>query len=136
LTSERVTERRSVEGRPGFEVVTAHPEEEYMIVFEMIPEGDTGDEYLAIAAEMNELVKEQEGFIEIDRARSIYHEDRIFSVSRWESEEAIDNWYDNHSHKAAQKMGREKMFISFRISRVKVLKTMTMNWPDNRESRP
>jgi heme-degrading monooxygenase HmoA len=125
-----------VEGRPGFEVVTAHPEEEYMIVFEMIPEGDTGDEYLAIAAEMNELVKEQEGFIEIDRARSIYHEDRIFSVSRWKSEEAIDNWYDNNSHKAAQKMGRERMFRSFRISRVKVLKTMTMNWPENRESRP
>jgi heme-degrading monooxygenase HmoA len=114
-----------VEGRPGFEVVTAYPEEEYMIVFEMIPEGDAGNEYLAIAAEMNELVKEQEGFIEIDRARSIYHEDRIFSVR-----------YDNNSHKAAQKMGRERMFISFRISRVKVLKTMTMNWPDNRESRP
>jgi heme-degrading monooxygenase HmoA len=124
-----------VEGRPSFEVVTAHPEEEYMIVFEMIPEGDTGDEYLAIAAEMNELVKEQEGFIEIDRARSIYHEGRIFSVSRWKSEVAIDNWYDNNSHKAAQKMGRERMFRSFRISRVKVLKTMTMNWPDNRESR-
>jgi hypothetical protein len=33
-------------------------------------------------------------------------------------------------------MGRERMFRSFRISRVKVLKTMTMNWPDNRESRP
>ena len=131
-----MTEKRPVEGRPGFEVVTAYPEEEYIIVFEMIPEGDAGEEYLAIATEMNELVKEQEGFIEIDRARSIYHEDRIFSVSRWESEEAIDNWYDNHSHKAAQKMGREKMFRSFRISRVKVLKTMTMNWPDNRESRP
>ncbi len=136
MTSERVTERRSVEGRPGFEVVTAYPEEEYIIVFEMIPEGDAGEEYLAIATEMNELVKEQEGFIEIDRARSIYHEDRIFSVSRWESQEAIDNWYNNQSHKMAQKMGRERMFRSFRISRVKVLKTMTMNWPDNRESRP
>ena len=135
MTSERVTERRSVEGRPGFEVVTAYPEEEYIIVFEMIPEGDAGEEYLAIATEMNELVIEQEGFIEIDRARSIYHEDRIFSVSRWKSEEAIDNWYDNHSHKAAQKMGREKMFKSFRISRMKVLKTMTMNWLDDRESR-
>jgi hypothetical protein len=27
------------------------------------------------------------------------------------------------------------MFKSFRISRVKVLKTMTMNWPDDRESK-
>jgi heme-degrading monooxygenase HmoA len=131
-----VTETRPVEGRPGFEVVTAYPEEEYIIVFEMIPEGDVGEEYLDIATEMNELVKEQEGFIEIDRARSIYHEGRIFSVSRWKSEEAIDNWYNNHAHKAAQKLGRERMFRSFRISRMKVLKTMKMNWPDNKESKP
>jgi hypothetical protein len=32
-----------VEGRPSFEVITTHPEEEYMIVFEMIPGGDAGD---------------------------------------------------------------------------------------------
>lgn len=120
-----------MEERPGFEVVTEHPEE-YMIVFEMVPEGDAGQEYLDIAAEMNDLVKDQDGFIEIDRARSLYHEGRIFSVSRWESEEAIEKWYENHSHKTAQKMGRERMFKSFRISRVKVLKTMTMNWPEPR----
>jgi heme-degrading monooxygenase HmoA len=57
------------------------------------------------------------------------------ALTLWESEEAIDNWYDNHSHKAAQKMGRERMFKSFRISRVKVLKTMTMNWPGDRKSK-
>jgi hypothetical protein len=33
-------------------------------------------------------------------------------------------------------MGRERMFRSFRISRVKVLKTMTMNWPDRAEVKP
>jgi heme-degrading monooxygenase HmoA len=128
VTNRRHAQTRSVEGRPGFEIVTEHPEE-YMIVFEAIPEGDAGEEYLEIAAEMNELVEKQDGFVEIDRARSVYHEGRLFSVSRWESEEAIDNWYENNSHQAAQKMGRERLFKSFRISRVKVLKTMTMNWP-------
>lgn len=123
------TNARPVEGRAGFEVVTEHPEE-YMIVFEVIPEGTAGEEYLEIAAKMNELVEKQDGFIEIDRARSVYHEGRLFSVSRWESEDAIDDWYENHSHQAAQEMGRERMFRSFRISRVKVLKTMKMNWPD------
>ncbi len=128
MTNRCHAQTRSVEGRPGFEIVTEHPEE-YMIVFEAIPEGDAGEEYLEIAAEMNELVEKQDGFVEIDRARSVYHEGRLFSVSRWESEEAIDNWYENNSHQAAQKMGRERLFKSFRISRVKVLKTMTMNWP-------
>lgn len=128
MTVRRSTERRQIKERPGFEVVAEHPEE-YMIVFEMIPEGTAGEEYLEIAAEMNELVEKQDGFIEIDRARSVYHEGRLFSVSRWESEEAIDAWYENNSHQAAQKMGRERLFKSFRISRVKVLKTMQMNWP-------
>jgi heme-degrading monooxygenase HmoA len=134
VTNRHHTQARQVEGRPGFEVVTGYPEE-YMIIFEAIPEGDAGEEYLDIAAEMNELVEKQDGFIEIDRARSVYHEGRLFSVSRWESEEAIDAWYENNSHQAAQKMGRERLFKSFRISRVKVLKSMRMNWPPPAEAK-
>jgi heme-degrading monooxygenase HmoA len=59
-------------------------------------------EYDQIAARMEELAKEQDGFLGIESAR----EDLGITVSYWRDLEAIKKWKTNSEHLIAQKKGR------------------------------
>ena len=93
----------------------------YMILFEAEPEPSKLEEYLAWAKQLNTLLPSQPGFIRIDRAKSIMTEDKIISVSFWESEEAIDGWASHPEHRQAQAAAKTGLFRSMRITRLKVL---------------
>ena len=78
-------------------------------------------EYLALAAPLNELLPQQPGFISIDRSRSIMTENKIVSISHWESEAAIDARFNYPRHREAQQQAKQGVFKSMRITRLQVL---------------
>lgn len=87
----------------------------YAVIFTSLrTEGDEG--YSAMADAMAELAKDQPGYLGIESAR----DGLGITVSYWASLEAIKNWKENVKHRAAQKLGKEKWYSSFKTRICKV----------------
>jgi heme-degrading monooxygenase HmoA len=87
----------------------------YAVIFTSLrTEGDNG--YNAMAVEMEELAKQQPGFLGVESAK----EEIGITISYWQSLEAIKNWKANARHLFAQQQGREKWYERYktRISKV------------------
>ena len=82
----------------------------YTVIFTSLrTKGDNG--YDAMAREMDELAKQQDGYLGIESARN----ELGITVSYWKSLEAIKNWKANSRHLLAQKYGREKWYEHYKV---------------------
>lgn len=87
----------------------------YAVIFTSIrTDGDNG--YEAMATTMDEIAKQQAGFLGVESARN----DIGITVSYWKSIEAIKNWKANTDHLIAQKYGREKWYKHYKVRICKV----------------
>ena len=87
---------------------TPHPPY-YAVIFTSIrTEIEAG--YSDMAEQMEELGKEQDGFLGIEFARS----EIGITISYWRDLESIKKWKANLDHLAAQKMGREQWYSSYK----------------------
>ena len=72
--------------------------------------------YLETAQHMEELAKDQEGYLGIESVR----EDLGITVSYWKSLEAITKWKNNAEHTLAREQGREKWYAQYKLRICKV----------------
>jgi len=80
----------------------------YAVIFTSIrTEGDNG--YAEMSQKMEELAKEQEGFLGIESAR----EEIGITISYWKDLESIRRWHENAEHRLAQAKGYEIWYKSF-----------------------
>jgi heme-degrading monooxygenase HmoA len=86
----------------------------YAVIFTSLRKNNEG--YAAMAKTMEELAKQQEGYLGIESARS----EIGITVSYWKSLEAIKNWKTNADHQLAQKYGREKWYANYKVRISKV----------------
>ena len=93
----------------------------FVILFEAEPNPGREAEYFELAGGLAAELERQPGFISIERARSVNTEGKLLSISFWESEEAIEGWYENSRHRAAQRRAMGGIFKSMRITRLQVL---------------
>lgn len=87
----------------------------YAVIFTST-QTETIEGYSEIAENMENLAKQQKGFIGIDSARN----EVGITVSYWESLEAIKNWKANTDHLFAQKKGREQWYNWYNVKICKV----------------
>ncbi|EML9493541.1 antibiotic biosynthesis monooxygenase [Enterobacter ludwigii] len=78
--------------------------------------------YLQLAAELNPLLADIDGFIDIERFQSLTTDGKILSLSWWRDEEAVRHWKQNVFHQAAQREGREAIFTYYRIRVAQVVR--------------
>ncbi len=76
--------------------------------------GDKG--YAAMAIEMENLAREQPGFLGLESAR----ENVGITVSYWESLDAIAKWKMHVQHLFAQQQGKNKWYQEYRVRICKV----------------
>ena len=95
------------------------------VIFEVTPKSEEKEEYLKIASELRKFLENREGFISIERFKSLTEEDKILSLSFWEDEVAIEKWRNLLEHRVAQKKGKENLFISYRIRVAEVIRDYT-----------
>ncbi len=82
----------------------------YAVIFTSLrTDGDQG--YSQMAQEMEELARQQPGFIDVESAR----DGLGITVSYWESLEAIANWKSQLDHKQAQKNGIETWYSWYKV---------------------
>ena len=87
----------------------------YAVIFTSTrTEGDNG--YGEMALLMEELVKQQNGFIGMESARN----DIGITVSYWKNLEAIKNWKQQTDHLVAQQKGRTDWYAWYKVRICKV----------------
>ena len=87
----------------------------YAVIFSSTrTEGDNG--YIDMAIRMEELAREQEGFLGIESARS----EVGITVSYWRDLESIKKWKQNSEHLEAQRKGRSDWYKSYKTRIAKV----------------
>jgi heme-degrading monooxygenase HmoA len=87
----------------------------YAVIFEVEPEPDRLQDYLDIAAKLRPELEKIDGFVSIERFRSLSQEGKILSLSFWRDEEAIRRWRQHEQHREAQLLGRAQVFRDYRL---------------------
>lgn len=94
----------------------------YAVIFTSLrTEGDHG--YAQMAQEMEELARQQPGFLDVESAR----EGLGITISYWESLEAIANWKANMDHRQAQKKGIQNWYSWYKVRICKVEREYEFN---------
>jgi len=85
------------------------------VIFEVRPaEGQTGH-YLDLAAALRPELETMDGFISVERFRSIADPDKLLSLSFWRDEAAVRAWRNTPVHRATQGEGRAGVFADYRL---------------------
>jgi len=85
------------------------------VIFEVLPHAEHKQAYLDIAADLKPLLADMDGFISIERFQSLSDPNKILSLSFWRDEDAVKNWRNVESHRAAQSIGRGTIFSDYRL---------------------
>ena len=87
----------------------------HAMIFEVEPEPDCLQDYLDIAGRLRQELEKIDGFVSIERFKSLSQDGKILSLSFWRDEEAIARWRQQEQHHAAQRAGRDRIFRDYRI---------------------
>lgn len=87
----------------------------YAVIFTTI-HSSTLEGYSEMAAKMEELAKQQKGFLGIESARNNIG----ITISYWQTLEDITNWKNNVEHTEARNLGREKWYKKYQLRICKV----------------
>jgi heme-degrading monooxygenase HmoA len=85
------------------------------VIFEVWPNAGKEQAYLDIAADLRPHLETLDGFISIERFRSVTDPDKLLSLSFWRDEAAVEAWRNREAHRAAQAKGRSGVFRDYRL---------------------
>lgn len=104
------------------------------VIFEVWPaEGET-QHYLDLAAALRADLNAIDGFISIERFRSLTEPGKLLSLSFFRDEEAVQQWRNLPSHRATQAKGRNGVFANYRLRVAQVLRDYGLNERDEAPS--
>jgi heme-degrading monooxygenase HmoA len=87
----------------------------FAVIFEVVPKPGRSQDYLDIAASLRPELEKDDGFISIERFQSLTNPGKILSLSFWRDEAALIRWRQHQQHHAAQRKGRDELFLDYRI---------------------
>lgn len=85
------------------------------VLFEAWPNEGQEDVYFDMAARLRPDLDGVDGFISIERFRSVSDAGKILSLSWWRDEEALTVWRNLKSHRTTQAAGRRHVFRDYRL---------------------
>jgi heme-degrading monooxygenase HmoA len=97
------------------------------VIFEVVPREGQDGRYLELAAQLRPLLEKIDGFISIERFRSLAEPGRLLSLSFWRDEAAVARWRQLEAHRAAQREGRTEVFADYRLRVATVLRDYGMH---------
>lgn len=97
------------------------------VIFELTPADGRGQDYLDAAAALRPLLDSIDGFVSIERFRSLSTPGKILSLSFWRDEDAVAQWRRAEAHRSAQAAGRGGVFRDYRLRVAGVLRDYGMD---------
>lgn len=85
------------------------------VIFEVWPARGSEGRYLELAAAIRDELSEIDGFISVERFRSLTDPDKILSLSFFRDEAAVKAWRERPHHRATQAAGRGGVFRDYRL---------------------
>jgi heme-degrading monooxygenase HmoA len=85
------------------------------VIFELQPGPDRSERYFELAAALRPALEVQDGFISVERFRSLARPDHFLSLSFWRDEDAVRRWRCHASHRQAQQHGRDAVLADYRL---------------------
>ncbi|TXR51114.1 antibiotic biosynthesis monooxygenase family protein [Phyllobacterium endophyticum] len=92
------------------------------VIFEVEPAEGRSNEYFDRAADLKPLLETMDGFISIERFRSLANENRYLSLSFWRDEASVAAWRQTEEHRLAQRDGRTAIFADYRLRIASVIR--------------
>jgi heme-degrading monooxygenase HmoA len=92
------------------------------VIFELKPAPGRESRYLDLAAALRPELDELDGFISIERFRSLSDPDKLLSLSFWRDEAAVAGWRNRIHHREAQAEGRGGVLSFYRLRVAAVLR--------------
>ena len=103
------------------------------VIFEVEPARGREDAYLARAAALRDELEDIDGFISVERFRSIADPGKLLSLSFFRDEAAVAEWRNRPQHRAAQSAGRGGLFAGYRLRIAEVVRDYGL---DDRDQAP
>ncbi len=97
------------------------------VIFEVVPAPGHIDLYLDTARDLRPLLDGIDGFLSIERFRSLTDPTRLLSLSFWRDEAAVKAWRNTEEHRAAQAMGRDGVLDAYRLRIASVVRDYGLN---------
>lgn len=97
-----------------------------VVIFEVFPKKESKKQYLDLAEDLKNELKNIDGFLSIERFASLQHDNKILSLSYWRDEHAVAQWRNMKNHRAAQKKGRTSIFDDYRLRVARVIRDYGM----------
>jgi len=96
------------------------------VIFEVGPAEGKTQRYLDLAAHLRPELDAVDGFLSIERFRSLSEPGKLLSLSFWRDEEAVCAWRNRSLHRATQAEGRSAVFSDYRLRVAEVLRDYGM----------
>src|SRR5262245_49311906 len=90
-----------------------HPQHMLIILFRSKLTDEAGADYQAMNAEMESLVRQNPGFIDVKSYKS--EDGERLTVVWWRDEASLREWREQMRHREAQKTGREKWYEYYKM---------------------
>jgi len=91
-----------------------------IILFRSKLTGQAGEDYQAMNAEMEALVRQNPGFIDVKSYKS--EDGERLTVVWWRDEESLREWREQVRHREAQRTGREKWYQYYKMEVADVIR--------------
>lgn len=85
------------------------------VIFEVHPAHGQIDHYLDHAAPLRPMLDDVEGFISVERFRSLSDPTKLLSLSFFADEAAVAHWRNTDHHRNTQSAGRSGIFRDYRL---------------------
>jgi heme-degrading monooxygenase HmoA len=87
----------------------------FSVIFEVQPNLDQWDAYLAHAKMLRPELEQVEGFVDNIRYKSLTRDGWILSLSNWRDEKAVVRWRTKMRHHAVQEKGRNQILRDYHL---------------------
>jgi heme-degrading monooxygenase HmoA len=97
------------------------------VIFEVWPANGREADYLELAAALRGDLMAIDGFVSVERFRSITEPAKLLSLSFWRDEESVARWRSHEAHRKTQAAGRAGVFADYRLRVAGVDRDYTMH---------
>ncbi len=96
------------------------------VIFEVEMNPGREQDYFDLAGKLRPQLEAIDGFISVERFRSVSDEGKYVSLSFWRDEEAVRSWREHAEHRIAQARGKKTIIADFRIRVAEVVRDYTL----------
>ncbi len=96
------------------------------VIFESWPAPGKAEAYINMGAALASHLANVDGFISVERFRSVTDSKKLVALSFWRDEASVDAWRNLEVHRTVQQESRSSIFTNYRLRVASVIRDYGM----------